>query len=418
MASGRETGKWFDMADAKLDRIRILKNPVQEYEWGSKMAIQELLGKPVPSDKPMAEMWMGAHSKAPSKVLIQGQWRSLDEVIKGSPESILGKRVAEKYANKLPFLFKVLAVSSPLSVQVHPDLEQARQGFARENRLHIPIDAPNRNYRDDNHKPELLLAVTYFTGLKGFRKIKEIIGLMEKIAPKSLSVELTQLRKKPEASGLKSFFNALMTMNKSRRNQVLGEAVSLAEKRADQDPAFHWMVELKREYPEDIGVLSPVLLNFVELRPGDAMYLEAGQLHSYLNGLAMELMANSDNVLRGGLTPKYTDVPELLKLVDFKTGPVLPVRPEGSGTCESVYQTPAREFTLSVISVDKGKTFESPRDRSVEILICMEGQADIADPGTGEVLALTRGRSVIVPSAVSQYRIDGTATLYKASVPL
>jgi mannose-6-phosphate isomerase len=406
------------MDNAKMDRICILKNPVQEYAWGSYTAIQELLGKPLPSGRPMAEMWMGAHSKAPSEVLIGEQWMSLDEVIKGSPESILGKKVAEKFANKLPFLFKVLAVSRPLSVQVHPNLEQAREGFARENRLHIPLDAPNRNYRDDNHKPELLLAVTCFTCLKGFRRIKEIIGLMERIAPKGLSDELTLLRKKPEASGLESFFNSLMTMDKSRRKKVLGEAVSLAEKRADQDPAFHWMVELNREYPEDIGVFSPVILNLVELRPGDAMYLEAGEPHCYLNGLSMELMANSDNVLRGGLTPKHTDVPELLKLLDFKTGPALPVRPEGIGPCESAYQTPAREFMLSVISVDKGKAFESPRNRSVEILICMEGEADIADLGSGEVLALIKGRSFIIPSAVSQYRIHGMATLYKATVPL
>jgi len=380
------------MGERQMDRICILKNHVQEYAWGSYTAIQELLGKPLPSGRPMAEMWMGAHPKAPSEVLIGDHWRSLAEVIEGSPESILGKKVAEKFANKLPFLFKVLAVSSPLSIQVHPNLEQAREGFARENRLGIPLDASNRNYRDDNHKPELLLAVTCFTCLKGFRRIKEIIGLMERIAPKGLSDQLALLRTQTKAYGLKNFFNYLMTMDKSRSKEVLGEAVSLAEKRTDQDPAFHWMVELNREYPGDTGVFSPVILNFVELKPGDAMYLEAGEPHCYLNGLAMELMANSDNVLRGGLTPKYRDVPELLKLVDFKTGPPLPVRPERLGTCESFYQTPAREFTLSLISVNKGKSFESQRDRSVEI-------------------------SVIVPSAVSQYRIDGMATLYKTSVP-
>jgi len=406
------------MANAKMNRICILKNPVQEYAWGSKTAIQELLGKPVPSEKPMAEMWMGAHAKAPSKVLIDEQWRSLDAVIEESPESILGKRVAEKFGNKLPFLFKVLAADRPLSIQVHPNLEQARAGFARENRLGIPLDAPNRNYRDDNHKPELLLAVTYFSGLKGFRRIEEILGLMERIAPSGLAFELNQLRKKPEASGLKSFFNTLMTLDKSRQNKILGEAVSLAEKLADQDPAFHWIVELNREYPQDMGIFSPVILNFVELRPGETMYLEAGELHSYLNGLAMELMANSDNVLRGGLTPKYIDMPELLKIADFETGPVLPVRPAELGNCESAYQTPAQEFLLSVISVDKKEAFESPRDRSVEILICMEGETNINDSGEGEVLTLAKGQSVIVPSAVPQYRIDGTATLYKASVPL
>ena len=401
-----------------MNRICILKNPVQEYAWGSKTAIQELLGKPVPSEKPMAEMWMGAHAKAPSKVLLNGQWRSLDAVIEGSPESILGKRVAEKFASRLPFLFKVLAADRPLSIQVHPNLDQAREGFARENRLRIPLDAPNRNYRDDNHKPELLLAVTHFKGLKGFRKIEEILGLMDRVAPTVLAGELTQLRNDPEASALKIFFNALMTMDKSRQDQVLGEAVSLAEKRADQDPAFHWMVKLSREYPGDIGVFSPIILNFVELSPGEAMYLEAGELHGYLNGVGMELMANSDNVLRGGLTPKYMDVPELLKLVDFKPGPVRPMRPEGLGSFESAYQAPAREFLLSVISVDKGDAFESSRDRSVEIIICMEGEAGIKDVGTNEIFTLTRGQSVIVPSAVSQYRIDGRSTLYKASVPV
>ena len=361
---------------------------------------------------------MGAHPKAPSKALIDDDWMSLDRVIEESPESILGRRVAEKFYNKLPFLFKVLAVSSPLSVQVHPNLEQAREGFAREKSLKIPIDAPDRNYRDDNHKPELLLALTYFTGLKGFRRIGEILALMERIAPAGMSEELMLLKEKSEPSGLESFFKALMTLDKSRRNHILKNAVGLAEKRADQDPAFHWMVELSREYPEDIGIFSPVLLNIVELRPGDAMYLEAGELHCYLNGLAMELMANSDNVLRGGLTPKYTDVPELLKLVDFKTGPALPVKPAETRPCESVYQTPAQEFLLSVISVDKGKSFESPLDRTVEMVICMEGEAEIKDPGRGKAISLTRGRSVIIPSSVPQYRIDGMATLYKASVPV
>jgi len=399
-----------------MDRIAVLKNPVQEYAWGSKTAIQTLLGLPAPSEKPAAELWLGAHPKAPSEVMIEGEWQSLEKIIERDPVSVLGKGVAKRFSNKLPFLFKVLAADHPLSIQVHPNLEEAREGFERENRLGIPLDASERNYKDANHKPEILCAVTPFEGLKGFRTPEATINLMAKISVSSLSHELGRLRKEPDGSGLKHFFTSLMSLDQTRREWVIDEAIRGAERYVSEDRSFYWMVELNREYPGDIGVLSPLIFNLVELGPGEAIYTPAGELHAYLKGVGMELMANSDNVLRGGLTPKHVDVPELLKIVNFSPEPVGKVELSGGLPGEKIYTTPADEFQLSVISVANGDPFISEKDRGVEIMICMEGEARIKDSGINEPLSLTTGNSVIIPSSVGWYQIDGRAELYKATV--
>ena len=399
-----------------MDKIAVLKNPVQEYAWGSRTAIQSLLGLPVPSERPTAELWMGAHPKAPSAVMIDGEWQLLDTVIERDPVSVLGKGVAKRFSNRLPFLFKVLAVDRPLSIQVHPNLHQAREGFERENRLGIPLDAAERNYRDASHKPEILCALTPFEALKGFRTPEDILDLFDKISAATLSDELNRLRKVAEGSGLKHFFYSLVSMEKDRRIGVLEAVIRGARHFINEDRAFYWMVELNREYPGDIGVLSPLLFNLVALEPGEAIYIPAGQLHAYLKGVGMELMANSDNVLRGGLTPKHVDVPELLKIVNFSPQPVRRVTLSAGLLGEKIYLTPAEEFQLSVILVVKGHPFKSPVDRSVEIVICMEGEADIKDLESGQVLALGKGKSLIIPSAVRQYQIAGEATLYKATV--
>ncbi len=398
-------------------RIAILRNPVQEYAWGSTTAIQDLLGQPQSEEKPMAELWMGAHPKAPSEVRVHGEWKSLAEIIENRPEPVLGKDAAGKFSNKLPFLFKILAAASPLSIQVHPNLQQAREGFARENGLGVPLTAPDRNYKDENHKPEIICALTRFRALKGFRAIGNILGLMDKVSPPPLSNELAALRKRPDPHGLKRFFTSLLTIDKGEQDRIVGEAVTFAGRYATDDVAFRWMIELNGAYPGDIGVFSPLYLNVVELNPGEALYLPAGELHAYLGGVAVELMANSDNVLRCGLTPKHIDLSELAKIANFRTETVDKIKPVKRGACESAYPTPAEEFLLSVISVNQGMSFSSPRDRSVEILICTEGEADIKDLGTGELLSLTRGKSILVPATVNQYRIEGGATFYKASVP-
>jgi mannose-6-phosphate isomerase len=401
-----------------MRKIGLLKNTIQEYAWGSRTAIPELLGQPVPAEKPQAELWMGAHPKAPSQVLSDGIWRSLPEVIQESPAETLGQEVAARFSNKLPFLFKVLAAARPLSIQAHPNKEQAEQGFARENELGVPLDSPQRNYRDDNHKPEIICALTPFCALNGFRKLEEALRLLEKIRVPGLAEIVSFLRSHPNRDGLKKFFNHLMTTDRGKQRKIVEQAVNSAEQQTNEEPVWTWMIKLNEEYPGDMGVLSPLFLNLVRLKPQQAMYLPAGELHGYLEGVGIELMANSDNVLRGGLTPKHIDVQELLTVLNFTYDDLNILGPENLAFGEATYSTEAEEFVLSVMRLNKGAPFSSPRNRSVEIMICTEGEVSVTDLSAGDITRLTRGISIIVPAAVEQYRIEGEATLYKATVPV
>ena len=400
-----------------MKQISLMKNIVQEYAWGSYTAIPELLGNVSPAKTPQAELWMGAHPKAPSMVKCDGNWKSLLELIEKNPHDILGEKVAEKFDNSLPYLFKVLAAAKPLSIQAHPSRAQAKRGFERENRVGTPIDAYNRNYKDDNHKPECICALSLLWALNGFRKISDIVGLMEKICPRGLKNELDNLRGEPNSLGLKNFFQAIMTMDRDRQKQIIADAITNAQKFIDDDQAYKWMIDLHREYPADIGIFSPVLLNLICLKPGQAMFLRAGELHAYLDGVGIEIMANSDNVLRGGLTPKHVDVPELLKVLNFEEREVDILIPEESNNYESIYSSSAEEFILSVISVKEGIIYNSPLNRSVEILLCTDGNATVFDSGENDKIDIAGGRSVIIPAIVEKYSIEGNATLYKAAVP-
>jgi len=401
-----------------MRKIGLLKNSIQEYAWGSRTAIPELLGQSVPADKPQAELWMGAHPKAPSQVLADGLWRSLPEVIQESPEETLGQKVAARFSNQLPFLFKVLAAAKPLSIQAHPNKEQAGQGFVRENELGIPLDAPHRNYRDDNHKPEIICALTPFWALNGFRKIEETLSLLEEARIPGLAEIVSFLRSHPNRAGLKKFFNHLMTTDSGKQRKIVEQAVNAAEKRTHEEPVWTWMIKLNEEYPGDMGVLSPIFLNLFRLEPQQAMYLPAGELHGYLEGVGIELMANSDNVLRGGLTPKHIDVQELLAVLNFTDGDLNILSPENLTPGEAAYNTEAEEFVLSVLRIKKAAPFSSSRDRSVEMMMCTEGEVSVTDLRIGDISRLTRGISIIVPAAVEQYSIEGDGILYKAAVPV
>ena len=401
-----------------MRKIGLLKNTIQEYAWGSRTAIPELLGQSVPADKPQAELWMGAHPKAPSQVLSDGLWRSLPEVIQENPEETLGQKVAARFSNKLPFLFKVLAAAKPLSIQAHPNKEQAEQGFARENELGISLNASHRNYRDDNHKPEIICALTPFWALNGFRRIEETLSLLEEARITDLAEIVSFLRSHSNRDGLKKFFNYLMTMEAQKQRQIVEEAVAFAEGRAGEEPAWTWIAKLNEEYPGDIGVLSPLFLNLVRLEPQQAMYLPAGELHAYLEGVGIELMANSDNVLRGGLTPKHIDVQELLAVLNFTDGDLNILSPKNLASGEEIYSTEAEEFVLSVIRINKAASFNSPLDRSVEMMLCTEGKVNVTNLSDGEITLLTKGTSIIVPAAVEQYSIEGDGILYKATVPV
>ncbi len=402
----------------KYNRLFKLKNKIQEYDWGSKMAIPSLLGLPVPSTRPMAEMWMGAHPRAPSEIEIDGEWRRLDQVIANTPVPILGKGVADKFLNELPFLFKVIAAAKPLSVQAHPNKAQAIAGFERENRLQIPLDAPERNYKDKNHKPEILCALTRFEALKGFRDINQIISLMERAVPLSLGNELEFLRKNKDLNGLSRFYASIMKMDTEKREASIGELLRNAKKYLGCDPAYSLVIKLNEFFPMDIGIFSPLLLNRVVLNPGEAIYLPAGELHAYIEGFGVELMANSDNVLRGGLTHKHVDTDELLNILSFNYGPAHIIAPEVTRQSEAIYPAPAEEFALSVITVDDKSSFISSEDRPVEIMIFIEGEAEIEDLQSNDKVRLKKGDSVLIPSLMPQYEICGNATIYKASVPI
>jgi mannose-6-phosphate isomerase len=399
-------------------KISLLKNTIQNYAWGSTRAIPDLLGQKNPEHKTQAELWIGAHPKAPSLVQHNGQWVSLPELIAKNPIDILGKKVAANFNNRLPYLFKVLAAAKPLSIQAHPDLHQAREGFQRENTQKIPLDAPNRNYRDDNHKPECICALTQFWALSRFRKISGILSYFEKLNLQQLQAELADFKKRPTVDGLKRFYTSLMTLDMDRQKRIVDEALGQAQGFEAEDPVFKWMLRLADDYPGDIGVLTPILLNLICLEPGQAIFLDAGELHAYLEGLGIELMANSDNVLRGGLTPKHVDVAELLRVLKFEDRDITLLKPGKSVANELVYPSPAAEFVLSVITLNKAATYQSPKDRSVEILICTRGKATIFDRHDRTETQLQQGASAVVPAAVEGYSIKGEGTCYKAGVPL
>jgi mannose-6-phosphate isomerase len=398
--------------------VCLLKNTIQEYAWGSYTAIPELLGNDSPANTPQAELWMGAHPKAPSKVKCNGKWRSLLELIDKNSQDILGEKVAQKFKNRLPYLFKVLAAAKPLSIQAHPSLGQASEGFERENRLGIPLDAPDRNYKDDNHKPECICALTFFWALNGFRKIPDMISLIDKICPQGLKKDFDLFRQQPNSKGLKEFFKAMMVMDRTTQKEIINDAVKNADQLKDKNNAYQWIIDLNEEYPSDIGVLSPTILNLICLEPGQAMFLPAGTLHAYLDGVGIELMANSDNVLRGGLTPKHVDVKELLNVLNFEERDVSLLKMEKINPCEHRYESYAEEFALSVITVKTDMNFYSPDKRCVDILLCTDGDAVVVDLAENNSVDIKKGMSILIPAAVKKYSINGDAVFYKAAVPI
>jgi mannose-6-phosphate isomerase len=400
-----------------MESIRRLRNPIREYSWGSHTALAELLGEPSPSPRPQAELWMGAHPSAPSEVRDGAGWITLGDWIRRDAVDVLGAGVVGEYGEELPFLLKLIAAERPLSLQAHPNSEQARSGFERENRAGIPIAAPHRSYLDPNPKPELICALTPFAAMCGFRPLDEIVAQVDELRARGLAALLGRLRFEREPEHLRAFFEALMGLDEAEAADLAAEAVEAAESGYGDPEARGWLRKLAAAYPGDRGVVAPLFLNLVELRPGDALFLPAGQLHSYLYGTAVEIMANSDNVLRGGLTEKHVDAPELLATLEFE--PRLPelLAPLGGDAVESSYATPAREFALSVVEPGPDRPFDSgPRDR-VEILFCSNGAVGIEGDVAPEAASLTAGAAAIVPAVAGAYRLSGQGAVYRATVP-
>jgi len=389
-----------------------LENRIQRYDWGSKTAMSQLFGLPNQDDAPQAEIWMGAHPKAPSVVVLgDGARQALDELLAHDPARLLGDKVALRFHGKLPFLFKVLSAAKPLSIQVHPSKSCAEQGYAAEELAGIPLDAPERNYRDDNHKPELVYALTLFRGLNGFRPLEQIMDLLLEVDHPVMLAQFKLLKAKREAA-LKPLFETLLTLKGAERAGLITKTLEAASRLAGSEPAFAEVVNLQRYYPNDVGILSPLLLNVVELQPGEAMYLDAETPHAYLEGTALEIMASSDNVLRGGLTPKHIDVKELLDNIRFVAKPAQQL------TCEPVvdgnyrrFRVPVDDFAFACWTLEPGDE-EQVSPASAEILFCVKGKVVISMDDFQ--LVLKAGQSCFIAADVSRYRLTGRGIVARA----
>jgi mannose-6-phosphate isomerase len=370
--------------------------------------LAELRGRPVPSSE--AELWFGAHPDAPAEVETTEGAIPLDAWIARDPVRALGASGGDT----LPFLLKILAVAAPLSLQAHPNAEQARAGFAREQRDGPPVDAPTRSYRDPFPKPELVCALGPFQALKGFRAPAEIAADLARLGEAAPPELANPLRERPDADGWRDAFAAFLGLPRERAAKRV-EAVVAALAGRDDAPA-RTLRRLAEAYPGDPGVLAALYLNPVTLAPGQALFLPAGELHCYLDGLAVEVMACSDNVLRGGLTAKHVDRGELLRIVRFEPGDARPIVATPGVPGERCWPTPAREFRLSRLDLEAGGMEVTTR-RGPEILLCTAGTAQI-EPSACERLA--PGQAAWVPAAAGPYRASaaqGTSTLYRVTRP-
>ncbi|MFJ4714871.1 mannose-6-phosphate isomerase, class I [Streptomyces sp. NPDC088785] len=378
-----------------------LTNTVRPYAWGSTTAIPRLVGAE-PTGEPQAEMWMGAHPGAPS-----GTGRGpLNEVIAADPARELGEPAVAAFGPRLPFLLKLLAAGAPLSLQVHPDLVQAKQGYEDEENRGVPIDAPHRNYKDANHKPELICALTEFDGLCGFRAPEESARLLEGLGVDSLKPYADLLRAHPEEAALREVLTAVLSADRTEMAATVAEATAAAQRIGG---VYEPYAGIAHHYPGDPGVIAAMLLNHVRLQPGEALFLGAGVPHAYLDGLGVEIMANSDNVLRCGLTPKHVDVPELLRIVRFEATDPGVLRPEASPDGEELYDTPIDEFRLSRYVLSEGGAPHDLTARTPQILLCTAGTVRVGD------LGLTPGGSVFVP-ADEKTEVSGVGTVFRATV--
>jgi mannose-6-phosphate isomerase len=381
----------------------MLRNKVRPYAWGSRTVIAELQGRYAPTPHPEAELWMGAHPDDPSTVLDpDGGERSLLELVDTDPVGQLGERYARRWANRLPFLLKVLAADEPMSMQVHPSLAQAQAGHAREEAAGLPRLASHRNYPDPTAKPELVCALTEFHILAGFRDADRTLDLLHDLSTPGLDRYTDLLAAQPDSDGLRALFTTWITLPSSVLDHLLPEVLDACVVHVKEHGPFdlecRTVLELGERYPGDPGVLAALLLNRLVLGPGEAVYLVPGRMHAYLRGTAVEILANSDNILRGGLTPKHVNVPELLQVVDFAHGDLPVLRGEQIAPHVVTYPTDASEFELSRLDWPAGRSTAVPlRHDGPQVLICTDGAVRLTT-AAGCTVRLGRGDSAWVPA--------------------
>ena len=411
--------------------VLTLHGVVQHYAWGGYDFIPGLLGIANSERRPFAELWMGAHPKAPATANVAGIEIPLNRLIAEAPEKLLGPTASAHFGGRLPYLFKVLDVAEMLSIQAHPTKKQAEEGFARENAAGIDLQDSGRNYKDDNDKPEVAVALTDFWMLHGFRPLEQIADMFRTIPelyaimpgfPKKLVQ--TENTVKARRALLQDLYRTVMTTPQDRADLLLKSLLARLAKTDltdKNDPGF-WVARASETFCPveghcDRGIFSIYLLSLVHLQPGQGTFQPAGTLHAYLEGVTIELMANSDNVLRGGLTPKRVDVPGLMRILSFDSG--LPVVLNGvqTGASQCVYQTSSDEFELSSINLESGTPYLGNAVQGPDTIIVLSGSATLAVNGHSTVL--TRGTIIFVPFGM-HYALDASgdrAMLFKASVP-
>lgn len=406
----------------------VLTCATREYAWGSTNHLPRFLGRP-PTGAPQAELWIGAHEGDPSRL---PDGRRLDEAVREDPVAMLGPHVASRFGPRLPYLVKALAAAEPLSLQVHPTSERARIGFEREEAAGIPLDAPTRSYLDQQHKPELVFALTRFEGMAGFRDVEKSAEILRLLGAPWADHLAQRLEAGPAVQALRAVTTDLLATSADRTEEVLrdiGRAAANAEAvrhreelragrplRSRTNPVregtrvFALTTQLAKRYPRDPGVLVTLLLNHVVLAPGEAMYLDAGVIHAYTSGFGVEVMASSDNVLRAGLTPKHVDVPELLDIASFT--PIPPPLWEPTTTKEGLtFDPPVAEFTLRVF---RTPCTDIPAD-GPRVVLVLDGSVELIS--SSGFLTLRQGQAVFVPHNEGPVRARGFGRVAVAAVP-
>jgi mannose-6-phosphate isomerase len=412
--------------------VLTLHGVVQHYDWGGHNFIPDLLGIENATRRPNAELWIGAHAKAPSMVETESGQEPLDQFIAEAPEAILGAAVCTHFNRRLPYLFKILDVHKMLSIQAHPTLVQARHGFARENAEGVPIDAGSRNYKDDNHKPEIGVALTDFWMLHGFRPMEQIAETLDRTV--ELGPLMPAFSQRLKAAGhdhetrrglLRELYSNVMTLPQERVDLLLNELIERLRENSPtgKESPDYWALRAAEHFPlpgghRDRGIFSIYLLNLVHLEPGQGTFQPAGVLHAYLEGVNVELMANSDNVLRGGLTTKHVDVPELLNILTFEGGTPEVFSGLQLSAEQRVYRTPAEEFELSRIALTPRGRYAGEATYGPKALIVLEGSGTLTSAGKSK--SLHRGSIVFAPSGV-QFVLetrDDDLVVFQAGLPL
>ncbi|GAB3139291.1 mannose-6-phosphate isomerase, class I [Micromonospora sonneratiae] len=404
-----------------------MSSRIRDYAWGSRSVLAELQGRPVPSDGPEAELWLGAHPGSPSSVEHNGQPVSLIDLLAAEPRRWLGDEVVARFGARLPFLLKVLAAERPLSLQVHPNSEQARAGYAAEQARAASTEPaeqaeqadpagrvlPPRNYVDPYHKPEMLVALSPFEALCGFRDPKVSADVFEAFRVPTLDPVVAALRTGPE--GLREAVQLLLTWPEADR-AALVDAVVTADVASDFAPQAALARQLAGQYPADPGVLVALLLNHVSLAPGEAIWMPAGNLHAYLRGAGVELMATSDNVLRGGLTPKHVDVPELLRVLCFEVldDPVVASVPVTPGVV--TWPIEIDDFALHSVRLDEVTSQVRLTPTGPRVVLCVAGRIEVGD--AAGTIAISQGQAAFGAADGGPLTLSGAGEAYVASVGL